>query len=179
MPSRVAVNAIDWHKADTAVAARVTSADNDSNWSMSNLIFHWLITVFLLLWGCAYAGLVTFSFFLASPEHWSRLVSEGRISAEYASYIAEIPTWVIAASCAAALTRLLGAVALVGFSALAVPLYSLSLALVMIIMFRGFILADVASVISKDQIVLEMVFLLLSVLAVLYSFYARQIGLLK
>ena len=146
---------------------------------MSNMAFHWLITVFLLLWGCAYAGLVTFSFFLASPEHWSRLVSEGRISAEYASYIAEIPTWVIVITCAAALTRLLGAVALVCFNVLAGPLCGLSLLLVAVIMFRGFVLAEVATVISKDQIVLEIVFLLLSVLALLYSFYARQVGLLR
>ena len=146
---------------------------------MSPLVTHWIITVFLLLWGCAYAGLVTFSFFLASPEHWNRLVAEGRISAEYAQYIAKIPPWVIVMTCAAAATRLLGAVALVCFNSLAYPLYGLSLLLVATIMFRGFVLADVASVISKDQVVLEIVFLLLSMLAVLYSSHAVKTGLLK
>ena len=146
---------------------------------MSPLVLHWCITGFLLLWSCAYAGLVTFSFLLASPEHWARLVSEGRISQAYADYIAAIPAWVIAITCAAAATRLLGAIALACCSALAYPVYAVSLVLVCIIMFRGFFIADVASVISTDQVVLEIAFLALTALAVLYSLYARNAGLLR
>ena len=51
--------------------------------------------------------------------------------------------------------------------------------LVCIIMFRGFFIADVASVISTDQVVLEIAFLALTALAVLYSLYARNAGLLR
>lgn len=130
---------------------------------------YWIVTGFLLLWGSAYAGLVLFTFVLSTPEHWAALVSKGRITAAYADYISEIPRWAIGATVTVALTRLFGAVFLALRSLWAFPLYSASLVLVVIIMFRGFVLADVASVIRTSQVVLEFVFLAISVFAVWYS----------
>ncbi len=130
---------------------------------------YWWITGFLLLWGIAYAGLVVFSFLLATPEHWATLVDEGRIKAEYAAYISEIPGWVIVITMLAAATRLLGGVALVMHSSWAAPMYGISLCLVIAIMFRGFVLANVADVIRTSQIVLEFTFLVISVFAVWYA----------
>ncbi len=146
---------------------------------MNTLARHWLVTLLLFTWGAAYVALVAFSFFVASPADWSSLVSEGRITAEYAQYIWQIPGWVIAFSCAAAATRFIGAVALVLRSAWAYPVYVVSLVLVVVIMFRGFVLAGVARVISPDQIALEIIFLGLSVFAAVYAYHGCKTGLLR
>ncbi len=146
---------------------------------MNGTLAHWIISGFLFLWGVAYAGLVAFSFGLATPEHWQDLVAEGRITADYAAYIARIPGWVVAITIAAAATRFLGGLSLLFNRAWALPLYAVSLALVVVIMFRGFVLADVASVIRRSQVVLEIVFLLLSVFAVWYAWRQVLSGVLR
>jgi uncharacterized membrane protein len=50
----------------------------------------------------------------------------------------------------------------------------MSLCLVVVIMFRGFVLADVASVIRTSQLILEIGFLLISIFAVWFS--SRETG---
>ena len=146
---------------------------------MSKFSWHWLVSGFLLAWGMAYAGLVFFTFGISAPDHWATLVSEGRITAEYAAYIAEIPGWVVVITVIAALTRLLGAVCLLLRKHWALLFYGVSLFFVTLIMLRGFVLADVASVIRVSQIVLEFVFLSISVFAVLYANRQIQNGVLK
>lgn len=146
---------------------------------MNGTLVHWIISGFLFLWGLAYAGLVTFAFGLATPEHWQNLVAEGRITADYAAYIDRIPGWVVAITIAAAATRFLGGLSLLLNRAWALPLYAVSLGLVVVIMFRGFVLADVASVIRRSQMILEIVFLLLSVFAVWYAWRQVLSGVLR
>lgn len=143
---------------------------------MSHPLFYWSIAGFLAVWGVAYAGLVVFSFVVSTPEHWASLVADGRIKPEYAQYINAIPKWVIALTAGAALTRLFGGAALVFQSSLALPLYAVSLALVVVIMFRGFVLADVASVIRPSQIALEAAFMALSIFAVWFSHAQINVG---
>lgn len=140
---------------------------------------YWIVTGFLLLWGMAYAGLVFFTFVLSTPEHWEALVAEGRITAAYAAYISGIPGWVVAVTAIAALTRLLGAISLALKSYLALPFYTVSLFFVIVIMFRGFVLADVVSVIRTSQVVLEIAFLAISVFAVWYSARHVASGILR
>ena len=146
---------------------------------MNKLTSHLLITGFLLLWGIAYAALVFFTFSISTPDHWATLVSEGRIKAEYADYISEIPGWIVLITVLAALTRLLGAISLLLRKSWALLFYALSLCFVIVIMFRGFVLADVASVIRGSQIVLEFVFVLISVFAVWYANQQIRDGVLK
>ena len=43
-------------------------------------VWHWAIALALCLWGLAYAGLVTFAFAIATPEHYHELVKHGRIN---------------------------------------------------------------------------------------------------
>ena len=135
---------------------------------------YWIFSVFLFVWGLAYAGLVIFTFVVSTPSHWQSLIAEGRITAQYAEYIANIPTWVVLTTFLAATSRLLGGFGLLAQKAWAFPAYAVSLLLVLILMFRGFVLADVASVIRTSQIWLEAGFLLLSVAAVWWARY--QIG---
>lgn len=141
---------------------------------MGNAIVFWGVSGFLFLWGTAYLGLVAFTFFFAGPEHWATLVAQGRIKAQYATYIQNIPQWVTVITVLAALTRFSGGVALLLKNGWAFALYSVSLVLVAVLMFRGFFLADVASVIRRSQVFLEIGFLLCSVFAV---WYAHFVGL--
>lgn len=147
--------------------------------TINNPAIFWCTCVFLLLWAVAYLGLVTFTFFIATPDHWAALVLEGRIKAEYATYISEIPQWAIGITVIAALTRFFGAVALLMRRSLAFPLYAVSLILVAVIMLRGFILADVASVIRGSQVVLEIGFFMISVFAVWFAYANTENGTLN
>ncbi|MEM1231858.1 MAG: hypothetical protein AAGI15_15050 [Pseudomonadota bacterium] len=140
---------------------------------------YWLISGFLFLWGLAYAALVIFTFGLATPEHWQGLVQEGRIRAEYAQYIAQIPTWAIIATLLAAITRLAGGCALLLRRRWAAPCYAVSLLLVATLMFRAFVFADVTEVIRPSQIALEAGFLALSVFAPWWARRQWQHGLLR
>ncbi len=144
----------------------------------STPISYWLISGFLLLWGLAYGGLVVFTFALATPEHFQALVEEGRIRAEYAQYIAQIPLWAIIATLLVAITRLAGGCALFLRRRWAVPCYAVSLVVVVTLMFRAFVFADVAAVIRPSQIALEAGFLALSVFAPWWARRQRQHGLL-
>lgn len=94
------------------------------------------------------------------------------------AYIGEIPTWVIGITLVAALSRLFGGVALLMHNSWALPSYGVSFILVVIIMFRGFVLADVASVIRGSQIALEIAFLALSGFAVWCSYINTNNGTL-
>jgi hypothetical protein len=146
---------------------------------MDRFKLHGLISGLLLLWGMAYAGLVYFTFVISTPAHWAALVAKGQIKAEYADYIAALPGWVVPTTVLAALSRLFGALFLLLRLAWAFHLYVLSLGFVTAIMFRGFVLAGVASVIRSSQIALEIVFLLISVFAVWYSKLQIRNGVLK
>ena len=146
---------------------------------MNKSTSYWLVTGLLLLWGLAYASLVFFTFGISTPSHWAALVSEGRITAGYADYIAKIPGWVVLITVIAAITRLFGAISLLLRKRWAFLSYAVSLCFVIVIMFRGFVLANVASVIRGSQIMLEFVFLSISIFAVWYTNKQIKNGVLK
>lgn len=146
---------------------------------MHGSVVYWTISGCLFIWGLAYAGLVVFSFILSTPEDWASLVEQGRIKAEYAEYINNIPRWVVVLTAGAALTRFAGGVGLLLQKGWALPAYSLSLFLVIVLMFRGFVLADVASVIRTSQIWLEAGFLALSVFAVWWAYFNVNVGVVR
>ncbi|MGB5346510.1 MAG: hypothetical protein WBN23_10125 [Woeseia sp.] len=146
---------------------------------MKNSLVYWLISGFFLLWGIAYAGLVTFTVGIATEEHWDKLVQQGRIKAEYAQYIMDIPSWVLVITVIAAATRLLGGIGLVMQRSWALPLYAASLCVVAVVMYRGFFIADVASVIRPSQVWLEIGFMCLSVAAVWFSYVQVANGILR
>ncbi|MEL7298664.1 MAG: hypothetical protein AAGJ86_13460 [Pseudomonadota bacterium] len=131
----------------------------------------WPVALALTGWGVAYLGLVVFTFFVASPSHWSALVQDGRITQAYADYIDRIPVWVIGLTLLTAATRFLGGMGLLLQQTWSFYVYALSGLCTITIMFRGFFLADVASVIRRSQVLLEIVFLLLSLFAVWFSWW--------
>lgn len=139
----------------------------------------WAISIVLLFWGLAYGFLVAFTLLLSTPEDWSELVANGVIKQEYADYIAGIPTWVMAITVVVAITRFLGAVGLLLRRSWALPSYAMSMGLVFVIMFRGFVLANVASVIRDSQIAVELLFIALSIFAVWFARDNKIKGILK
>ena len=142
-------------------------------------VWYWTISTALLFWGSAYAFLVMFTFVLSSPEDWAELVASGVIRQEYADYIARIPSWVITTTVVVAVTRLLGAAGLLLRRSWALPIYAASMILVFVIMYRGFVLANVASVIRRSQVGVEILFIGLSIFAVWFAWRAKLTGLFK
>ena len=139
----------------------------------------WLVSGVLLVWGLAYLWLTFFSFVLADSEDWNSMVEKGRILPEYVEYIAQIPNWVIGITAVAALSRLGGAVGLLFCQRWSIWAYALSLGCVAVIMFRGFVLADVASVIRTSQLWVEALFMAMSIFAVWFSVRVFRLGLLS
>ena len=139
----------------------------------------WTVAGILLLWGLAYTWLTFFSFVLADADDWAAMVEKGRILPEYVEYIARIPPWVIGLTAITAVTRLGGAIGLVLCQRWSVWAYAVSLVCVVVIMFRGFVLADVASVIRTSQIWVEAVFMSLSIFALWFAIRMVRLGRLS
>ena|SRR5215813_11917770 len=139
---------------------------------------YWMISVGLLLWGLGGASIYV-AYFVETPEHFASTAETAANRQAYAEYIARIPWWAIAAGIVAALTRLLGAFALLLRRAWALPLYIVSLASFVIGMFRAFVLAGVAGVMSGAHIATEVTFLGLGILAIWFAHVNKSRGLLR
>ena len=90
-----------------------------------------------------------------------------------------ITFWAIAVGIIAAVTRLLGAIALLLRSAWALPLYLVSLTFFLVALFRAFVLADVANVMSMGHVATEVVFVTLSAFAVWFAYKYKANGTLN
>ncbi|MEL6506732.1 MAG: hypothetical protein AAFR29_03780 [Pseudomonadota bacterium] len=129
-----------------------------------------LIAAAFTLWAIAYSGLVWFSFSQSSPEALRTLVETGVIKPAYADYIAAIPPWVRIVTVVLAGLRITGGIGLFWRQRWCVPVYRAALLLTAIIMIRGFVFADVASVIRPSQIGIEILFIVISIFAVLHAY---------
>jgi hypothetical protein len=145
--------------------------------SAPSIIF-WVIAGFLLLWGMGGASIYV-AYFMETPQEFALTAETSANRDAYAEYIANIPLWAIAVGIIAAVTRLLGAIALLLRSAWALPLYLVSLPLFLVALYRAFILADVANVMSIGHIATEVVFVTLSIFAVWFSYRFKANGTLK
>ena len=128
----------------------------------------WAISIALLLWGLGGASIYV-AYFIETPEEFARTAETAGHREAYAEYVANIPFWAIAVGIVAALTRLFGAIALLLRRAWALPLYVVSLVFFLLALFRAFVLADVASVMSAGHIAIEVVFVALSVFAIWFA----------
>jgi hypothetical protein len=141
-------------------------------------IFFWLSAAVLLLWGLG-GGSIYVAYFVETPTEFAHS-AEAPINREaYAEYIAHIPAWALAAGIGAALARLLGVGCLFLRRAWALRFFVVSLLLFMVALYRAFILADVADVMSSGHIATEIVFLLLSIFAVWFARWGTSRGMLR
>ena len=128
----------------------------------------WVISIALLLWGLAGAS-IYIAYFMETPQEFAQTAETAANRQAYANYVANIPFWAIAVGITAAVTRLFGAIGLLLRRSWALPLYIISVVFFLVALFRAFILADVASVMSGPHIAIEFVFVALSIFAVWFA----------
>ena len=138
----------------------------------------WIVCSVLLLWGLGGASIYV-AYFLETPEEFARGAETAANSEAYANYVANIPVWAIAVGMISAAARLLGAIGLLLRRAWALPLYVISAAFFLLVLYRAFVLAGVASVMSGPHIAIEVVFLALSVFAIWFALENKSNGILK
>lgn len=141
-------------------------------------VLYWVISVVLLLWGLG-GALIYIAYFIQTPEEFARAAETAANRQAYADYVANIPSWAIAAGIIAAVTRLLGAIGLLLRRAWALPLYIISVVFFLVALYRAFVLANVASVMSGPHIAIEIVFLALSIFAVWFARENKSKGVLR
>ncbi len=141
-------------------------------------LWYWVAAIVLLLWALGGASIYV-AYFVETPDQFASTAETAENREGYAAYIANIPWWAIGAGMAAAASRLLGAVALFFRSAWALPLYVISLAAFLVALYRAFVLANVAEVMSGPHIAVEGVFFALSLFAIWFALDNRSKGILK
>lgn len=139
---------------------------------------YWIMSGLLLLWALAGAAIYV-NLFLKSPEEFAAEAETVENQEAYARYVADIPVWALAVAIGSALTRLIGAFGLLLRRAWAVPLYLLSLVLFLATLFRAFVLANAADVMSGPHIATQVVFVVLSVLALWFARWSASRGILR
>ena len=141
-------------------------------------ISYWLVSFVLLLWG--FAGVTIYiAYFIETPAEFALTAETAANRDAYAKYVANIPFWAIAVGICAAVMRLLGAIALLFRRAWSLPLYVISGIFFLLALFRAFVLANVASVMSGGHIAIEVVFLVLSLFAIWFSHRHKALGTLS
>jgi hypothetical protein len=138
----------------------------------------WVISIALLLWGFGGAS-IYIAYFIETPEEFAQTAETAANQQAYAAYIANIPFWAIAVGILAAVTRLVGAIGLLLRRIWALPLYILSVLFFLAALYRAFVLANVASVMSGLHIAVELGFLALSIFAVWFARKNKSKGILK
>jgi len=141
-------------------------------------IIFWIISGILLLWGMGGASIYV-AYFLETPEEFALTAEVAANRDAYAEYIALIPLWAIGVGMVAAAARLLAAICLLLRSAWALPLYVVSLPFFLVALFRAFVLADVAEVMSAGHVATEVIFVVLSVFAIWFAYKFKVNGTLK
>lgn len=141
-------------------------------------LYFWAVAILLLLWGIGGASIYVALLF-ETPEEFARGAETAANEAAYAEYVANIPWWALGAGILAAASRLAGAVGLLLRHAWARPCYVVATVFFLVALFRAFVLADVASVMSPQHIATEGLFLALSLFGIWFARTSAAKGLLR
>jgi hypothetical protein len=141
-------------------------------------VVYWIVSGLLLLWALA-GGSIYVNLFLKTPEEFAAAAETFENQEAYAQYVADIPTWALVLAIGAAVTRLFGALCLLLRRTWAVPFYLSSLILFLATLFRAFVLANAAEVMSGPHITTQVVFIALSVLALWFARWSASRGILR
>ncbi len=128
------------------------------------LVF-WVVVGVLLVWSLAGVAIYV-AYFVETPQEFAHGAEIPANREGYASYVASIPPWAVAVGIIAAVARLLGTIALLRRKACAQRLYLVSLLFFGLALFRAFVLADAAAVMSTGHIATEGIFMGLNLFAV-------------
>lgn len=141
-------------------------------------LFFWLVSLALLLWGLGGASIYV-AYFVETPQQFAQTAEASEHRQAYAAYVASIPAWAIAVGIIAAVTRLLGAIALLLRRRWALPLYVGSLAFFLVALYRAFVLAGAGRIMGGTHIAIELVFVTLGAFGVWFAHANRSKGILK
>jgi hypothetical protein len=141
-------------------------------------IWFWMMSIVLLVWALGGSS-IYIAYFVETPEEFAATAESAANAQAYGNYISNIPVWAIAVGVIAAAARLLGAIGLLARRAWALPLYVISLIFFLAALYRAFVLANVASVMSPSHIGVEITFVALSVFAIWFARKNKSIGILK
>jgi hypothetical protein len=141
-------------------------------------VFFWVISGALLLWGIGGAS-VYVAYFLETPDEVARSAESPENREAYAQYVSSLPAWATGVGIVAAIARLLGALCLLLRRAWALPLYIVSLIFFSTALYRAFVVANAATVMSGTHIGVQMVFLALSVFAIWFAGQKKSKGILN
>jgi hypothetical protein len=156
----------------------VGGADGVRGRGCSGSVSFWVISSALLLWGLGGASIYV-AYFFETPQEFAQTAETSANREAYADYVANIPFWAIAVGMIAAVTRLLGAIGLLLRRAWAVPLYVVSVVFFLVALFRAFVLAKVATVMSGPHIAVELVFLALGIFALWFARESKSKRILR
>jgi len=138
----------------------------------------WVISGALLLWALGGASIYA-AYFIETPQEFAQTAETSANREAYADYVANIPSWAIAVGMISAATRLLGAIGLLLRRAWALPLYVVSVVFFLVALYRAFVLANVAGVMSAPHIAVELVFLALGIFAVWFARKSKSKSILR
>ncbi len=141
-------------------------------------LLFWIVSFILLLWGFAGAS-IYIALLFETPEEFAASAEDAAHAEIYADYVANIPAWAIGAGIAAAAARLFGAIGLLTRRAWALPLYVISLAFFLAALYRAFVLSNAATAMSLPHIGIQVVFTLLTIFAIWFSFTMKSKGVLR
>ena len=141
-------------------------------------VLFWVISAALVLWAFGGASIYV-AYFIETPDQFAETAETAENRQAYAEYVGNIPIWAIAAGIVAALARLFGAIFLLLRRAWALPLYIISMCFFIVALYRAFVLADVASVMSGPHIAVEVLFVALSAFAIWFAKDNKSRGVLK
>ena len=136
---------------------------------------YWLVAVGLRLWGFGGVAMHV-AYFVDTPGEFAGSAETTAHREAHAEYIANIPSWAIAIGIGAAVSRMLGAVGLLLRRRWALQFYIAATVLFMIALYRAFVTAGVAGVMSGVHIAVEVVFAALSVFAVWFTYDSKSKG---
>ena len=143
----------------------------DSKWADTPMT-HWLVAGAAVIW-----NLFGFSIYYMTVSITPEQLA-ARFDPEQVVYMEAIPIWVTSAFAIAVTTAVIGSVLLVLRKSMALTLFLISLAAVIVQHTYSFILTDVIAVLGMLQAYIAGTVFGITVLLVLYSWWAKKKGLL-
>lgn len=143
----------------------------DTKWADTPMV-HWLVAGAALIWNLFGFSIYYMTVSLTEQEMLARFTPEQIV------YIENTPIWVTSAFAIAVTAGVLGSVLLLMRKSLALPVFSVSLVAILIQHTYSFVLTDVVAVLGEIQAYIAATVFGITVLLVLYSWWATKKGLL-
>ena len=134
---------------------------------------HWLVAGAALIWNLF--GVAVFAMTVnATPAQL-----EAQYNAAEIEFLQSIPVWATAANAIAVTAGVIASIYLLLKRSLAVPLFALSLAALLIQDLYSFVIADVVAVFGMIPVYIQGTVLVVAVALLLYSYVGKRRGLLR